>query len=54
MIIFSTVRANSQMKANLNEQNLIGFLNDVRRLNVAITRAKFVLIILGALGKFIC
>jgi len=44
VIILSTVRASPNPT---EEQSSIGFLNDVRRLNVAITRSKFVLIILG-------
>lgn len=43
IIIFSTVRASQSEDA----QNLIGFLQDERRMNVALTRAKFVLIIVG-------
>ena len=39
MIIISLVRA--------NEEGQIGFLNDLRRMNVAITRARMKLIILG-------
>lgn len=38
-VIFSTVRSNSEFE--------IGFLNDYRRMNVAITRAKFGLVVLG-------
>lgn len=38
-VIFSTVRSNSE--------NKIGFLSDYRRLNVAITRARFGMVILG-------
>ena len=49
------MRASSETSSNNNEQNLIGFLNDMRRLNVAITRPKFVLIIIGSIihRKFI-
>ena len=38
-IIFSSVRS--------NDDNTIGFLNDYRRLNVAITRAKYGMIVIG-------
>ena len=38
-IIFSTVRS--------NETNIIGFLNDFRRMNVGITRAKYGMVIIG-------
>lgn len=44
VIILSTVRGSPNIT---DEQSSIGFLNDIRRLNVAITRSKFVLIILG-------
>ena len=39
MILISLVRANAEGK--------IGFLNDLRRMNVAMTRARMKLIILG-------
>jgi senataxin len=39
MIIFSTVRS--------NRQDRIGFLHDWRRMNVALTRAKSALIVVG-------
>ena len=39
VIVISLVRA--------NEEGTIGFLNDLRRMNVAITRARMKLIILG-------
>lgn len=41
ILIISLVRA--------NEEGQIGFLNDLRRMNVAITRARMKLIILGML-----
>lgn len=44
IIIFSAVRANPNPGTR---ENVIGFLSDVRRLNVAITRPKFALIVLG-------
>lgn len=47
MIVFSTVRANSLAGTKGQDRNVIGFLNDVRRMNVAITRPKFVLVIVG-------
>ena len=49
MILLSTVRATPN---SIEEQSSIGFLNDVRRLNVAITRSKFVLIVLGTKKVF--
>ena len=47
VIIFSTVRAHSRQSKGTEAQNLIGFLSDVRRLNVAITRPKFMLLVIG-------
>ena len=43
IIIFSCVRS----KNFSNEQRGIGFLSDVRRLNVALTRAKFGMYVIG-------
>lgn len=47
VILFSAVRANPDLAKGGSDKNLIGFLSDVRRLNVAITRPRFVLIIVG-------
>lgn len=47
VIILSTVRSNSNIISANDDRNFVGFLSDVRRLNVAITRPKFVLIIVG-------
>ena len=52
VILFSAVRANAEMAKGGSDKNLIGFLSDVRRLNVAITRPRFVLIIIGILKFF--
>lgn len=43
IIILSCVRS----KNNLDKQMSIGFLKDKRRMNVAITRAKYGLIVVG-------
>ena len=46
--MFSTVRSSTRSIAEEDESgNLIGFLSDERRMNVALTRARFVLIIIG-------
>ena len=45
VVVVSSVRANG---ANSS----IGFLNDARRLNVAVTRAKYGLFVVGALASF--
>jgi len=47
VIIFSCVRAAAYEEGNLGKRVSIGFLNDARRLNVAVTRAKFMLVVLG-------
>jgi len=47
VILFSAVRSNQDLAKSGSDKNLIGFLSDVRRLNVAITRPRFVLIIVG-------
>lgn len=47
VIIFSAVRACHNLNNVYEDQNLIGFLTDVRRLNVAITRPRFVLFVVG-------
>ncbi|KAL4476260.1 hypothetical protein ABPG74_009993 [Tetrahymena malaccensis] len=44
IIIFTTVRVNSKQEWR---ENMIGFLQDERRMNVALTRAKYCLIVLG-------
>jgi len=35
------------MKKIIEKDNVIGFLQDERRMNVALTRAKFVIIVVG-------
>lgn len=48
VLIFSTVRASSKdKKLSTSESGGIGFVSDVRRMNVALTRAKFSLWIVG-------
>jgi len=47
VVVFSAVRASPNLKGTVDRKNLIGFLSDVRRLNVAITRPRFVLLVVG-------
>ncbi|KRX05957.1 P-loop containing nucleoside triphosphate hydrolase [Pseudocohnilembus persalinus] len=47
LIIFSSVRAVAHVNTNSKRENLIGFLSDERRLNVALTRAKHGLLVFG-------
>ena len=46
MIIVSTVRSTAEY-VNLDSQYKLGFLSNAKRFNVAITRAKALLIIVG-------
>ena len=47
VVVFSAVRSSKEIGERSPGGNLIGFLEDVRRLNVAITRPKYVLIVIG-------
>ena len=47
IIIFSCVRAQRQTSEKKNIKGNLGFLTDLRRLNVALTRAKYCCIIVG-------
>ena len=47
MIIISCVRSKSTKNPNNNAGGGIGFLSDEKRLNVALTRAKFGLYVVG-------
>ena len=54
IVFFSTVRANNKLtlKINNGEGESIGFLNDYRRMNVALSRAKLGCFIVGNSQKF--
>ena len=56
IVIFSTVRSNNKNNLLLNTNNRegenIGFLNDFRRMNVALSRAKLGCFIIGNSEKF--
>ena len=47
LIIFSTVRSSNNNNSNFDDTSKIGFMKDYRRLNVALTRAKRGMIIIG-------
>ena len=51
IVIYSTVRSNSKNNQNTNN-DVIGFLSDFRRMNVALSRAKFGCFIVGNSQKF--
>ena len=51
IVLLSTVRANNKNN-NIGEGESIGFLNDYRRMNVALSRAKFGCFIIGNSQKF--
>ncbi|KAL4504421.1 hypothetical protein ABPG72_009867 [Tetrahymena utriculariae] len=50
IIIFSTVRA-SQVNGEKNTKKTIGFLNDKRRMNVSLSRARLCVIVVGDLKQ---
>ena len=59
IVLFSTVRSNNNKNSKLttntinkNESETIGFLNDFRRMNVALSRAKLGCFIIGNSDKF--
>ena len=51
IVLFSTVRSNNKNSNGINN-DVIGFLSDFRRMNVAISRAKFGCFIVGNSNKF--
>ena len=51
IVLFSTVRSNNKNNNGINN-DVIGFLSDFRRMNVAISRAKFGCFIVGNSNKF--
>jgi len=50
VIIFSCVRSSAVQPQNFKDRSNIGFMNDSQRLNVALTRAKYGLWIVGNMG----
>lgn len=47
VIVISTVRSNENMDSDNNIKHVLGFLNNPKRLNVAITRAQFAVVLYG-------
>ena len=52
IVIFSTVRSNNKNNNNNTNNDVIGFMSDFRRMNVALSRAKFGCFIVGNSQKF--